>query len=141
MNYLLKPLPIIRETDKAVSIPVDYTNSNLPSSMRAGAAVWLPKSQITIDGEHVVAMAQWLADKHGLLTQEGAAASQARMDAGTEKYNALVELATARGIKIRAKSKKQKVVDALYEAGVSFAEMIEALAAKGHPTAGEWIVR
>lgn len=62
MKYLCRPFKITKETEKAVFVDEpDYKFPYFDGNEEAyRQGYWLPKSQIEIDGDHVIAMAGWL---------------------------------------------------------------------------------
>ena len=63
MKQLNRPFKITRQTEKAVFVDEpDYKNAYFDGNEEAyRQGYWLPKSQIEIADEQVIAMAAWLA--------------------------------------------------------------------------------
>lgn len=92
--------------------------------------IFLPKSQVTIEGEganrKIVAMADWLAKEKGLTTENNAKKEQEReateaslQESANKRYEELIQHAKNAGIKgVRSGMRTRTILEKLQEAGV-----------------------
>lgn len=98
--------------DRTAGEIVGYSNRN--RSIEYGPTyrnVWVPKSQVQLEGNKVVAMPDWLAKKNGLVTE-----SMEKQKAQRQSdYNNLVKKAKSLGIKGARKGLKAKTLRSMIE--------------------------
>lgn len=112
---------ISKETDKAYLLDYkifDDSQGNWSYNRRTDniqygqyKSVWVPKSQVQVKGNKVVAMPDWLAKKSGLTTESMNKAKIQRQN----DYNDLVEKAKSLGIKGARKGLKTKTLKNMIE--------------------------
>lgn len=112
---------VLRETEKAYLLnykTIDYTVGDIigysNGSIEYGPTyrnVWVPKSQVQLEGNKVVAMSDWLAKKNGLVT-EGMEKQKAQRQSD---YDNLVKKAKSLGIKGARKGLKAKTLRSMIE--------------------------
>ena len=134
---LSKPLPIMRETDKAygVSNPayeeaqalheyggdMEVMRRGSPAARTAWrekkSLIWVPKSQATASGGEITSMSEWFAHREGFSTNEATERRDRAFEDGKARYAALIQEAKAAGVKgvrvgMKAATIKQKLRDA-----------------------------
>lgn len=112
---------ISKETDKAYLLDYkifDDSQENWSYNRRTDSiqygqykSVWVPKSQVQVKGNKVVAMPDWLAKKSGLTTESMNMAKIQRQN----DYNDLVEKAKSLGIKGARNGLKTKTLKNMIE--------------------------
>ena len=116
---------IVRQTEKAVLV-----NAMLNTAWFDGndfwyeKDVWLPKSQIKVEGELVVEIADWLCKKNDIAGRdpEAEAKAEAKEAEMTARYEAVIEKAKALGIKgIRKGMRYATIIAKAQEQGIEFA--------------------
>lgn len=113
-NYLT----VVRETEKAVlvNVPGEYDHVRETCSEQ----VWLPKSRIEISEEgKVVKMADWLAKKNGIPTEEAEKVAEGRREAALDRYADLVAKAKAAGLPVRNRMKTATILKIAKDHGVA----------------------
>lgn len=112
---------VSKETEKAYLLnykTIDYSAGDITGysngSIEYGPTyrnVWVPKSQVQLEGNKVVAMPDWLAKKNGLVT-EGMEKQKAQRQSD---YDNLVKKAKSLGIKGARKGLKAKTLRSMIE--------------------------
>ena len=116
---LSKPVPIMRETDKAygVSNPayeeaqalheyggdMEVMRRGSPAARTAWrekkSLIWVPKSQATASGGEITGMSEWFAHREGFSTNEATQRRERAFEDGKARYAALIQEAKAAGVK------------------------------------------
>lgn len=131
MDKLIGHLPKIeKETEKAYMLDYqnyEYTNMSYNKSTDdveynpVYRAVWVPKSQVIVEDNKIVAMPSWLAKKIGLKTEKMESDRQERIN----KYESLIFWAKQNGLKVKNKMKKSTILEVIKKAGLTVpAELI-----------------
>ena len=112
---------VSRETEKAYLLDYkifDDSQENWRYNRRTDSiqygqykSVWVPKSQVQIEGNKVVAMPDWLAKKSGLVTESMEKQKEQRQS----DYDNLVKKAKSLGIKGARKGLKAKTLRSMIE--------------------------
>lgn len=112
---------VARETEKAYLLnyqTIDHSAGDITGysngSIEYGPTyrnVWVPKNQVQLEGNKVVAMPDWLAKKNGLVT-EGMEKQKAQRQ---NDYDNLVKKAKSLGIKGARKGLKAKTLRSMIE--------------------------
>ena len=113
---LYEAVKIVRETEKAVMVNVNDFNAHMTNYV---VSLWLPKSQIEIIDGKVVKMADWLAKKNGLPTNERMEVIQRKQAAGLSRYDELVGKAKAAGLPVRNRMKTATILEIAKKHGVT----------------------
>lgn len=128
LKMLVDPKKIVKETEKAVAVAngayadaratANYDVKELTrgqiETLKGGALVWLPKSQVTIEDGHVVDMPQWLANKNGFLTVE----AQEKMNTPEYKHAELLAFCKANRVKgAREEMTNEELAELVKKAG------------------------
>ncbi len=131
---LSKPLPIMRETDKAygVSNPayeeaqalheyggdMEVMRRGSPAARTAWrekkSLIWVPKSQATASGGEITGMSEWFAHREGFSTNEATERRDRAFEDGKARYAALIKQAKEAGVKgvregMKAETIRQKL--------------------------------
>lgn len=139
---LISPMKIERETDKAYAVrnqtyhdaketalyDIKETTQAQRDLLRNGSSLtWLPKSHAHSHDGHVVSATRWMSKEKGLDTHEGKARqseydkkNEERFNAGVQRYNDLIALAKASGVKgVRSGMRTTTIKDKMRAAGVA----------------------
>lgn len=112
---------IIRETEKAVLASAELNTAYFDGNdFWYEKDVWFPKSQVKIEGDKVVEVADWFAKKNDIAGRNlKAEAAQSEREA---KYLAVIEKAKALGIKgIRKGMRYATIIAKAQEQNIEFA--------------------